>query len=60
MITNYRIEKIGNAFVVHVTSGKDGPVIKWAFLDKAALLEWLDAELGDIEQRPKGKQSGTW
>jgi hypothetical protein len=38
---NYRIEKITNGYVLHVTEGKDGPLTKVCFLDKASLLAWL-------------------
>lgn len=45
MIENYRIEKISNGYILHVTSGKDGPIMKFAFLTKAELLRHLDEVL---------------
>lgn len=44
MITNYRIEKIDNGYILHVTSGKDGPVSKFCFISKTDLLR----HLGDV------------
>lgn len=44
-MTNYRIERISNGFILHVTTGKDGPIIKLAFMTKADLIKHLEESL---------------
>lgn len=41
-IVNYRIEKIANGYILHVTQGKDGPLSKFAFLTKVDLIKHLE------------------
>ena len=43
MIIKYRIEKIENGYILHVTSDKD--VSKFAFLSKTDLLKLLEEVL---------------
>lgn len=42
MIFNYRIEKVANGYVLHCSSGKDGPVTKYVFIGLAALIAHLE------------------
>lgn len=44
-ITNYRVEKITQGYILHVTFGAQQIGEKYAFLDKLALLEHLKAVL---------------
>ena len=44
-IVNYRIEKISNGYILHVTSGKDGPINKLAFMTKVELIKHLESVL---------------
>lgn len=44
-ILNYRIEAVMNGFVLHVTRGKEGETTKLVFVDKGALLKFLDSKL---------------
>lgn len=44
-IPNYRIEHVDNGYVLHCTRGNEGPVTKWVFIDKKALLAHLDKVL---------------
>jgi hypothetical protein len=44
-IVNYRIEKVANGYVLHVTRGKDGDPTKFVFTYKNDLLTYLGERL---------------